>query len=102
MEKDRLLEVFCGWSKSLCSALEEDGHWSDYIDPCSGLPMIHRDSQAVYDEVSALSVSRGYKCSNAGCCKVVLHPQWGSFVYPATLLTAAPLDVLLGHIDDLK
>ena len=149
-EKDRLLEVFLGWSKGLISALGPD-FFSDYIDPCSGLPMVHKESQTVYDEVgsrpsvpplrgpiplrstrspsapiphaldhpsthppilslthplsfpvplqvSALSVLRGYKCSNAGCCKVVLHPNWGSFIYPATLVTTAPLDVLLGAI----
>lgn len=25
------------WSKKVCSILQEQGHWSDYIDPCSGL-----------------------------------------------------------------
>ena len=25
------------WSKKVCSILHEQGHWSDYIDPCSGL-----------------------------------------------------------------
>ena len=35
---------------------------------------------------------------NAGCCKVLLHPTWGSAVYPATLFTTAPLDKLLEAI----
>ena len=82
----------------MCGALVSEGHWSDYLDPCSGLPMIHRDSQTVYDEVSALTVLRGFRCDNAGCCKVVLHPEWGSFIYPATCFTMAPVDVLHNEI----
>ncbi|QDZ24838.1 methylmalonic aciduria/homocystinuria type D-like protein [Chloropicon primus] len=101
-EKDRLLLVFTSWAKALCASLDKDGHWCDYIDPCSGLLMVHKESQAVYDEVAALSVLRGYKCSNAGCCKVVLHPNWGSFIYPATFLTTAPHDVLLRHIGAIE
>ena len=97
-EKDRLLEAFVDWSKKLCGGLQELGHWADYVDPCSGLLMIHKESQAVYDEVSALSVLRGYECSNAGCCKVVLHPKWGSFIYPATVLTTAPAEAVLEQL----
>ena len=100
-EKDRLLRVFTDWSLALCKTLEEEkGYWSDYIDPCSGLSMVHRDSQSIYDEVAALSVLRGYKCSNAGCCKVVLHPQWGSFIYPATFFTLAPEKELKDAIEN--
>lgn len=100
-EKDRLLRVFTEWALDLCKALEQQqGYWSDYIDPCSGLSMVHRDSQSIYDEVAALSVLRGYKVSNAGCCKVVLHPQWGSFIYPATFFTLAPQKELQQAIDN--
>ncbi len=32
--------------------------------------MIHKESNTVYSEVEALSVLKGYKTANAGCCKV--------------------------------
>jgi hypothetical protein len=38
-EKDFCLERFVEWSEKVCSALKESGHWADYIDPCSGLPV---------------------------------------------------------------
>jgi hypothetical protein len=38
-EKDRLLERFAEWAKGVCDRLNAEGHWADYIDPCSGLPV---------------------------------------------------------------
>ena len=28
---------FMGWAKLVCEKLDAKGHWSDYMDPCSGL-----------------------------------------------------------------
>ncbi|KXZ56956.1 hypothetical protein GPECTOR_1g862 [Gonium pectorale] len=88
------------WAKAVCEQLSAAGHWADYIDPCSGLPMIHTDLNNVYPEVPALSVLMGYQTANAGCCKVLLHPVWGSAVYPASLFTEAPLEALQAAIED--
>lgn len=38
-EKDLLLERFAGWANAVCDQLIAVGHWADYIDPCSGLPV---------------------------------------------------------------
>ncbi|GFR40709.1 hypothetical protein Agub_g1315 [Astrephomene gubernaculifera] len=98
-EKDRLLERFMAWAKTVCDQLTSAGHWADYIDPCSGLPMVHTDLNTVYPEVAALSILLGYQTANAGCCKVLLHPDWGSAVYPASLFTEAPQEALLAAIE---
>lgn len=79
------------FAKNISDSLISQGHWADYIDPCSGLPMIHRETNSVYGEVQALSTLLGYKTQNAGCCKILLHPKWGSAVYPASLFVKAPL-----------
>lgn len=101
-EKDRLLRRFMAFAKEVCSVLQLEGHWADYIDPCSGLPMINRSSGSVYDEVEALSTLRGFKTQNAGCCKILLHPKWQSCIYPATLFTKAPLAVLQAAIGEAE
>jgi hypothetical protein len=31
---------------------------------------------------------------NAGCCKILLHPSYGSAVYPATIFATAPQEVM--------
>ncbi len=93
-EKDRLLVRFQKLAVAVCEALIAEGHWADYIDPCSGLPMINRQGNTVYGEVQALVTLLGYKTQNAGCCSVLLHPAWGSSVYPASFFAKAPVDVV--------
>jgi hypothetical protein len=34
----------------------------------------------------------GYRAYNAGFCKILTHPKWGSAVYPATIFAYAPSD----------
>jgi hypothetical protein len=89
---------FLLWAQSVCTALSAAGHWADYIDPCSGLPMIHRETGSVYGEVQALATLLGYRLQNAGCCKIVLHPRWGSAVYPASVFARAPVEAVMGAV----
>ena len=91
-EKDALLRSFTRFAVAVCDRLAARGHWADYIDPCSGLPMVHRGGAGVYGEVDALVTLLRYTTSNAGCCKVALHPRWGSSVYPASIFTKAPAE----------
>ena len=119
---------------------------------CSGLPMVHRATNAVYGEVEGLVTLLGYRTQNAGCCKVglavwpgaaaagccwacgsatphcsarsfcpptrdahgcvshglpaspclqiILHPKWGSNVYPASLFAKAPLAAVVAAIEE--
>lgn len=39
---------------------------------------------------------------NAGCCKILLHPTWGSAVYPASIFTTAPADTLIEVLNSIK
>ena len=82
------------FAAEVCRRLAAAGHWADYIDPCSGLPMVHKETGNVYGEVEALCTLLGYKSQNAGCCKIILHPKWGSSVYPASMFAKAPLDAV--------
>lgn len=36
------------------------------------------------------------------CVQIVLHPRWGSAVYPATLFTKAPLQQLLDAVKEAE
>ena len=38
-EKDSRLERFMAWAQEVCRTVSSQGHWCDYIDPCSGLPV---------------------------------------------------------------
>mmetsp|Transcript_26869 Transcript_26869/g.57145 ORF Transcript_26869/g.57145 Transcript_26869/m.57145 type:complete len:206 (+) Transcript_26869:147-764(+) len=100
-EKDRLLNVFIAFGKHFCEQLRAKGFWADYIDPCSGLPMISLNCNKVYSEVDGMECLLNYKAYNAGFCKILTHPKWGSAVYPATIFAHAPAEVVRSMIESL-
>lgn len=99
LEKDRLLNVFISFGQDLCLKIRARGYWADYIDPCSGLPMLTTNCNKVYSEVDGMECLLNYKSYNAGFCKILTHPQWGSAVYPATMFAHAPASVVLEIIN---
>ena len=101
-EKDRLLNVFLDFGKDLCEKLRGQGFWADYIDPCSGLPMMTKDCNKVYSEVDGMECLLNYRAYNAGFCKVLTHPRWGSAVYPATIFCYAPRDLVVKLVQEYQ
>jgi hypothetical protein len=90
-EKDRCLETFMRFAQNLCARLVDMGYFADYVDPCSGLVMLTPNANKVFSEVDSAQQLLGYDVQNCGCCKVLLHPKWGSAVYPASIFTNAPI-----------
>ena len=60
-EKDRLLEQFFEFARPFCGELSSSGYWADFIDPCSGLPMLTPDCNKVFNEVDCMEVIPYYK-----------------------------------------
>jgi hypothetical protein len=91
-EQERLLNHFFRVSMEIIERIKACGHWADAIDPCSGLPVATRDASKVYSEVDGMACFLGYKTvlASSGNCKILLHPEWGSAVYPGTIFTLAP------------
>lgn len=83
-EKDERLLKFV----AVASKLEKDlvhKHWVDHCDPASGYPAISERGPSPYPDVQGAQALLKYQTSNTGCCAVLLHPQWGSNLYPATI-----------------
>mmetsp|Transcript_24107 Transcript_24107/g.37195 ORF Transcript_24107/g.37195 Transcript_24107/m.37195 type:complete len:194 (+) Transcript_24107:178-759(+) len=99
MEKDRLLNVFMDFGRTFCERVRAKGYWADYIDPCSGLPMLTKHCNKVYSEVDGMEVLLNYRSYNAGFCKILTHPKWGSAVYPASVFVHAPFSVVKEAFD---
>jgi Methylmalonic aciduria and homocystinuria type D protein len=89
-EKDRLLNRYMEFARLVCEKIRSRGYWADYIDPCSGLPFLSLNCNKVYSEVDGMECCLGYRAYNAGFCKILVHPVWGSSVYPATMFAYAP------------
>lgn len=96
-----LTRQFISFGKHICEQIRLQGYWADYIDPCSGLPMISLNCNKVYSEVDGMECLLNYKSYNAGFCKILTHPKWGSAVYPATIFAHAPVDVVKRLIESL-
>ena len=94
-EKDRLLNVFISFGREVSERIRGKGYWADFIDPCSGLPMMTQNCNKVYSEVDGMECLLNYKSYNAGFCKILTHPKWGSAVYPATIFAHCPISVAM-------
>ncbi|KAF9317347.1 hypothetical protein BG003_000868 [Podila horticola] len=101
-EKDDRLEDFVKWSTILHDRLEALGFWSDMTDPASGYPNYNERGRDMYPDVEGCHMLLKYDFQAAGCCKILLHPNWGSKIYPATFFTTAPLDVLQNIIEQVQ
>ena len=95
-----LPEKFIEFGSSICQTLRSRGYWADYIDPCSGLPMMTKDCNKVYSEVDGMECLLQYRAHNAGFCKVLTHPRWGSAVYPATIFAYGNRDQVIKVITE--
>ncbi|CAG8557014.1 11945_t:CDS:2 [Ambispora gerdemannii] len=99
-ERDAKLEAFIEWGTSICEKLRQYGHWADITDPASGFPVFSSPGPSMYPDVEGAQQLLKYDVQNAGCCHILLHPQWGSKNYPATLFTTADADTLKNVISD--
>lgn len=89
-EKDRLFASFTGFARDVVAKCESLGLWCDFIDPCSGYPMVHTDIHRAYDEVDNIQKLLKYRILPTNCCRVLHHPLWGSAVYPASIFIYIP------------
>uniref|UniRef100_A0A7S3UBF9 ABC transporter domain-containing protein n=1 Tax=Picocystis salinarum TaxID=88271 RepID=A0A7S3UBF9_9CHLO len=99
-EMDHLLELFLLWAKGMCMYLHSRGYWADAIDPTTGFAFGLAGSQgrpvagSKFDEVTAAHTLLGYPVEFCGVAPVISHPMWGTCCYPASMATAAPLQVI--------
>ena len=71
---------FMRWGERVTDALRARGHWADYVDPCSGVPVLDGSRSSVYAEVDAMELLLRYKTDASTGCRMVLHPEWGASV----------------------
>jgi hypothetical protein len=86
---------FIDFAKDFTTQVRSQHFWADFIDPCSGLPMLTPNCNKVFSECDAHEVLLNYRTYNAGFCKILTHPSWGSSVYPATIFCYAPRNHIL-------
>lgn len=92
--KDQLRERCLGWGEGVGAVLRQSAHCSAMFDPRTGLPIDTRAGTLRLDDVAVVRSILGYATLQQGGCATILHPDWGSAVYPSVLLSSAsPLAV---------
>lgn len=93
-EKDRLLERFFQWCQQVYDAIKalEPDAWVDATDPASGTAW-KGSAGSCYSDVDGIIRLLRYETVDVGC-RVAAHPVWRFAVYPATLFTTAPQEVV--------
>ena len=82
------------WAQELRETLAAKGHWADYTDPCSGLPVHSNSGGSIYPDVDGFERLLHYKIDGSMGCRMMSHPEWKFASYPASFFTTAPAEDL--------
>ena len=93
-DKDRLREQFIKLGRKIARTLGNMGHQVDLFDPRTGWPLLSSAGQCQLDDVAVVCAILGYAMSDKGGCATIVHPIWGRAVYPSTLLSSAPPELV--------
>jgi len=103
-EREILNEQFVQAAKEVCGRLKGEGHWADFIDPCSGTPHYGPHTNTTMFETDEKYRMLGFRIEDLGCCKVITHAGFGKNVFVSCIVTNAAVgsDVLDNVVMDLN
>ncbi|MEO3705746.1 methylmalonic aciduria and homocystinuria type D protein [Trichormus azollae] len=92
-EKESLREKFMRFGCDVAFNLRGRGYLTDLIDPRTGYPLLSHPGAVPHDDTAVAKALLDYPVIKNKCC-VLVHPQWGTAVYPSVLLSEAPPDMI--------
>lgn len=92
-EKNHLRENFIRFGCSLIFLLRDQGYPSDLFDPRTGYPLL-ASPEIPWDDNAAIKALLNYPVINYQHCSLLRHPIWQNHVYPSTIVTSAPLELI--------
>ncbi len=93
LEKNDLRAKFMLFGRSLIFALQAQEYQSDLFDPRTGYPLLARPGIA-FDDNAVVKAILKYPVISHQQCSLLIHPVWGNKVYPSTIVTSAPANIL--------
>ncbi|CAF95981.1 unnamed protein product, partial [Tetraodon nigroviridis] len=91
-EREQMLAKFIDGAKEICSVLQTEGFWADFIDPSSGLAFFGPYTNNTLFETDDRYRHLGFHIEDLGCCRVIQHSLWGTHVFVGTIFTSAAPD----------
>ena len=101
-EKDRLRANFLRLGCELIFTLQDRGYESDLFDPRTGCPLLAQKGELTLDDNAAVKALLNYPVIEYNNCSLLQHPTWGDRVYPSTVVTTAPQDVIEDAINKIS
>ncbi|MGD1912688.1 MAG: methylmalonic aciduria and homocystinuria type D protein [Rivularia sp. (in: cyanobacteria)] len=97
-EKQRLRAKFMRFACDVAFNLRDKNYLTDLIDPRSGYPLLSRPGQIPHDDTAVVKAILKYPmiCNK---CRVLIHPKWGTAVYPSIIISAAPQIIIAYTFD---
>ncbi|QLE57872.1 methylmalonic aciduria and homocystinuria type D protein [Nostoc sp. TCL26-01] len=89
IEKELLRERFMRFGFDLAFNLRDRNYLADLIDPRTGYPLLSRPGAIPHNDTAVVKALLHYPVLKNKCC-VLVHPTWGTFVYPSIFISAAP------------
>ncbi|MCC0178648.1 methylmalonic aciduria and homocystinuria type D protein [Waterburya agarophytonicola K14] len=93
-EKDRLRANFLRFGWELIFTLQDQGYQSDLFDPRTGYPLLGQKGKFTLDDNATVKALLNYPVIEYNNCSLLEHPTWGDRVYPSTVATTAPEDLI--------
>jgi len=91
LERASLESCFLTAASAICAQLKSSNFWADFIHPNSGKPNFCPVTNATLFETDLRYRHLGFRIEDLGCCRIILHKEWGSHVFVGAVFTNAPL-----------
>lgn len=101
-QKQRLRQKFLQFGYQIAHQLQQRGYLVDAFDPRTGFPLLSQPGQLRLDDVAVAHACLGYPTTDSDGCSVILHPAWGSAVYPSILMSSASIEMLESVVEDVQ
>jgi len=94
LQKNYLRENFIQTGIAIANQLRQIGYCADPFDPKTGQPLLSKPGPLGLDDIAVIRACLGYPTVQIEGCSIILHPDWGSAVYPSVILSSAPPELV--------
>jgi Methylmalonic aciduria and homocystinuria type D protein len=101
-QKQKLRQTFLEFGLEVVQKLRQKGHLADLFDPRTGHPLLSQAGTLRLDDVAVVRSTLGYSTTQFGNCSGILHPYWGSAVYPSILISSADSGLIKSVIAEVE
>ncbi|NET08836.1 MAG: methylmalonic aciduria and homocystinuria type D protein [Symploca sp. SIO2B6] len=92
--KQYLRDRFIQLAQPIVEYLNQHRHRAEIFDPQTGFPYSSPHHRTPLNDVAVVHASLGYRLEQHGHCYCLLHPIWGTSVYPSIVMATVPPPLL--------